>query len=74
MGTIFKMGEPIKIIISFKNRMLTLNKEELDNKILNQEELQGLPIAILLIIYNGDHRTEKYFLLNLMQRFLTAVV
>ena len=65
------MGEPIQIISFDGDRKLKLNKVELE-KIMSQEGLQGLPIAVLSVV--GAFRTGKSSLLNWMERFLSSSV
>ena len=65
------MGQPINIIFFDNKRKLKLNKPKLD-KILNKDELKGIPIAVLSIL--GAYRTGKSFLLSWMERFLSSDV
>ncbi len=71
MLQLFTMGEPIQIISFDGDRKLKLNKVELE-KIMSQEGLQGLPIAVLSVV--GAFRTGKSSLLNWMERFLSSSV
>lgn len=63
------MGHPIQIISFDGGRKLKLNKGELE-KIVGQNDVRGLPIAVLSVI--GAFRTGKSFLLNWMERYLSS--
>jgi len=64
-------GEAKQIIFFDDKKKLKLNKGELD-KILSQEHVRGLPIAILSVI--GGYRTGKSFLLSWLVRYFKADV
>lgn len=62
-------AEAKQIIFFDKEKKLRLNKVELE-RILNQEHVRGLPIAILSVI--GGYRTGKSFLLSWLVRYFKA--
>lgn len=68
---VHKMGKAKQIIDFDKQKKLKLKKETLE-KILNQEQVKGLPIVILSVI--GAYRTGKSFLLSWLVRYFKADV